>query len=113
MCSTTAKSRAKILYQLNAFKPPPSPVALADVRSKAVVLLLFIRCLLLLPLWDSVIVLCFVVCCFVYIPALQSSRGGRQSWLLCFVRLPGVSCCCVALPHNATGLSAVCDCGIS
>ena len=25
-----------------------------------------------------------------------------------------VSCdCCVALPHDATGLSAVCDCGIS
>ena len=21
--------------------------------------------------------------------------------------------CCVALPHDATGLSAVCDCGIS
>ena len=35
---------------------------------------------------------CFVVRYFVYIPVLQSSRWGRQSWLLCFVRLPGVSC---------------------
>ena len=37
------------------------PVAKAAVRSKAVVLLLLIFCLLLLPLWESVIVLCFVV----------------------------------------------------
>ena len=34
----------------------------------------------------------FVVRYFVYIPVLQSSRWGGQSWLLCFVRLPGVSC---------------------
>ena len=34
-------TRAKIWYQQNAFKPP---VAWAAVRSKAVVLLLFIRC---------------------------------------------------------------------
>ena len=33
----------------------------AAVRSKAVVLLLLTFCLLLLPLWESVIVLCFVV----------------------------------------------------
>ena len=67
------------------------PVALAAVRSKALVLLLLIRCLLLLPLWDSVIVLCFVVRYFVSILVLQSSRWGRESWLLCFVCLPGVS----------------------
>ena len=46
--STTAESKAKIWYQLNAFKPPPPPppnaVALAAVRSKAVVLLLLNRC---------------------------------------------------------------------
>ena len=42
--------------------PPPHPlVAKAAVRSKAVVLLLLTFCLLLLPLWESVIVLCFVV----------------------------------------------------
>ena len=47
--------------------------ALAAVRSKAVVLLLLIRCWLLLPLWDSVIVICFVVPYFVSILVLQSS----------------------------------------
>ena len=39
--STTTDSRAKIWYHENAFKPP---VVLAAVRSKAVVLLLLIRC---------------------------------------------------------------------
>ena len=41
--------------------------------------------------FNSVIVLCFVVCYFVSILVLQSSRWGRESWLLCFVCLPGVS----------------------
>ena len=48
-------------------------VALAAVHSNAAVLLLLIRCILLLPLWNSVIVLCFVVCYFVSILVLQSS----------------------------------------
>ena len=48
------------------------PVAWAAVRSKAVVLLL-LTCLLLLPLWESVIVLCFVVRYFMSILVLQSS----------------------------------------
>ena len=52
---------------------------------------LLIRCLLLLLLWDSVIVLCFVVSYFVSILVLQSSRWGRESCLLCFVCLPAVS----------------------
>ena len=51
----------------NALSPP---VALATVRSKAVVLLLLIRCWLLLPLYDSVIVLRFVACYFVSILVL-------------------------------------------
>ena len=49
------------------------PVAWAAVRSKAVVLLLLTFCLLLLPLWESVNVLCFVVCYFMSILVLQSS----------------------------------------
>ena len=53
--------------------------------------LLLICCWLLLPLLDSVIVLCFGVRYFVSILVLQSSRWGRESWLLCFVCLPGVS----------------------
>ena len=44
---------------------------LAAVRSKAVVLLLLTFCLLLLPLWESVIVLCFVVRYFMSILVLQ------------------------------------------
>ena len=43
------------------------------VHSKAVVLLLLTFCLLLLPLWESVIVLCFVVRYFMSILVLQSS----------------------------------------
>ena len=65
-----------------------------NIRSKAVVLLLLTCCLLLQPLWDSVIVLCFVV------------RFAK------FVFLVSRDCC-VALPRDAMGLSAVCDCGIS
>ena len=48
-------------------------MAWAAVRSKAVVLLLLTFCLLLLPLWKSVIVLCFVVRYFMSIQVLQSS----------------------------------------
>ena len=66
-------------------------MALAAVRSKAVALLLLIRCWLLLPLCVSVIVLCFVVRYFVSILVLQSSLWGIESWLLCFVFLSGVS----------------------
>ena len=66
-------------------------VALVAVPSKVVVLLLLIRCWLLLPLQDSVIVLCFVVCYFMSILVCQSSWWGGESWLLCFVCLPGVS----------------------
>ena len=64
-------------------------MALAAVLSKAVVLLLLIHWLLL-PLLDYVIILCFVVHYFVFILALQSSQWGRESWLLCFVCLPGI-----------------------
>ena len=60
------------------------------------VLLLFIWlywlfCLLLLPLWKSVIVICFVVRYFISILVLQSSWWGRESWFLCLICLPGVS----------------------
>ena len=64
---------------------------LDQVRSKAVVLLLLTFCLLLLPLWESVIVLGFVVRYFMSILVLQSSWWGRESWLLCLICLPGVS----------------------
>ena len=48
-------------------------MAYAAVRSKGVVLLLMTFCLLLLPLCESVIDLCFVVRYFMSILVLQSS----------------------------------------
>ena len=57
-------------------------------RKKKVLLLTF--CFLLLPLWESVIVLCFVVRYFMSILVLQSSWWGSESWLLCLICLPGV-----------------------
>ena len=57
-------------------------------RSKAVVLLLLlIRCWLLLPLWDSVIVLCFV-CALLCVAIILM---GKRELVVCFVCLPGVS----------------------
>ena len=55
------------------------------------VLLLLTFCLLLLPLWESVIVLCFVVRYFMSFLVLQSSWWGRESWLLCLFCLLVVS----------------------
>ena len=84
-------------------------MTLTAVCPKAVVLLLLIRCWVLLPFWDSVIDLCFVVryfhSCFAIILI--------ESWLLYFVCLPGVSwlLCCSSL--RCHGLSGVCDRGIS
>ena len=47
--------------------------------------------LLLLPLLEFVIVLCFVVRYFMSILVLQSSWWGWENWLLCLICLPGVS----------------------
>ena len=57
---------------------------------KGCILKLLTFCLLLLPLWESVIVLCFVVRYFMSILVLQSSWWGRESWLLCLICLTGV-----------------------
>ena len=70
------------------------PVAWAAVRSRAVVLLLLTFCLLLLPLWGSVVVLCFVVRCFMSVLVLQSSwRGGGGG----LVALLGLSSWCLVV----------------
>ena len=61
-----------------------------QVLCKAVGLLLLTFCLLLLPLWESVIVVLLVVRYFMSILVLQSSWWGRESWLLCLICLPGV-----------------------
>ena len=60
----------EILVSVNAFKPPSG---LGCCPCKAVALLLLTFCLLLLPLWESVIVLCFAVRHFMSILVLQSS----------------------------------------
>ena len=60
-------------------------------------------------MWDSVIVLCFVILYFmsilVFAIILMEKRG-----LIALFSLSRY--CCVDLPRNAMGLSAVCDCGI-
>ena len=70
-------------------------VAKAAVRSKAVVLLLLMTfCLMLLPLWESVTVLCFVVRFFVFLLVLQSPWWGRGGGL---VALLGLSSWCLVV----------------
>ena len=56
-----------------------SEVAYAAVHSKVVVLLLLIRCLLLLPLWNSVIVICFVVRYLMSILVFNHLDGEEKS----------------------------------
>ena len=65
------------------------------------------------PMWDSVVILCFVVRFFMSFLVLHSSRWGRESWLFCLVCILVSRDCCVALSQFAMGLSAVCDCGSS
>ena len=81
-------------------------MAWAAVRSKAVVLLLLTFCLLLLPFWESVIVLCFVVRYYhnVHSNSAIILMGKRELVaLLNFVLL--VSCGgWVALPRGAHGV---------
>ena len=64
-------------------------MAWAAVRSMAMDLLLLTLCLLLLPLWESVIVLCFVVRYFMSILVLQKRELvallGLSSWSLVMV----------------------------
>ena len=66
-------SHFDINKEISASVLDESKLLQAAVRSKAVVLLLLTFCLLLLPLWESVIVLCFVVRYFMFILVLQSS----------------------------------------
>ena len=68
----------------------------------------FCCCWLLLPLCGSVVVLSFVLFsmrCFVSILVLQSSCWGRESWLLCFVCLFGVSWLLCSSSSWCNGLS--------
>ena len=58
---------------------------------------------------------CFMFCCAllcVHSSYAIISMGKRELVALLFAFLVSRDCC-VALPHSATGLSAVCNCGIS
>ena len=78
-------------------------VALAPVRSKAVVLLLLNCCLVCFPLAVGALCLSLFYCALLCVLSSfqSSSRGG-------FVTVNVVT-----LPHGAVVRSAVCDCGIS
>ena len=74
-----------------------APVTLATVRSRAVVLLL----------------LMLTLSVYVHSSFCKHLDGEeRAGYFTLFVLLVSRDCC-VALPHDATGLSAVCDCGVS
>ena len=77
------------------------------------VLLLLTFCLLLLPLWESVIVLCFVVRYFFVHSSIAIILMGKRK----LIALLNLSSWCLVmverLSRGAMGLSAVCDCGIS
>ena len=61
---------------------------------------------------EYVVVLCFVVRCFVSVLILRSSpSGGKVGCFAWFVILVSRDCR-VALPRGAMCLSAVCDCGV-
>ena len=90
----------------------PQWLRLLSVLKRWFCTLLLIRCWLFLPLWDSVIVLCFVMRYLMSILVLQSFWWGREGRLLCLVCLPGAWCMCGS-SSRCRGLSAVCDYGIS
>ena len=90
-------------------KSCPVPTA---VRSKVVVLLLFIKCLSLLPL---VLSRCFIFQYFVSILVLQSARWGRESWLFYVYSDLNVKSLLSFLTPSCVAMSwsLVCDCDIS
>ena len=56
------------------------------------------------------VLLCINLCHFTFCNHLDEEKRAGCFAFFIFV----LSCdCCVALPHDATGFAAVCDCGIS
>ena len=91
----------------------------AAVRSKAVVLLLLIYCLMYFPLFEGA--LCLSLFCYALLCVHSTCsfaiivKKKRKLVALLFIVLQ-MYCyykCSVALPHGAVGQSVVCDFGIS
>ena len=80
------------------------PVAWAAVRSKGVVLLLLTFCLLLLPLWESVIVLCCCTLLCVHFSIAIILMGKRE--LIALLNLS--SWCHVMVERLFLGVPRVC-----
>ena len=75
---------------MKLIQAPPPPVASATVRSKAVVLLLFIHCLIVVaPIVcrDLVLCLCFVLQYVVLFLVLQPSCRGKERELVALLLL--------------------------
>ena len=94
-------------------------MAEAAARSKAVVLLLLIHCLMHLPLFVGVLCLslfCYALLCVHSSFVIILKRKKKAS---CFAGIVLQVYCCymykcsVAIPHIELGWSAVCHCGIS
>ena len=72
-------------WPVKLINPPPYAVASAAVCSKAMVLLVFILCLLLILLFMGFVPgFFFAMQYFVSFLALQSLRWGSESWILYF-----------------------------
>ena len=67
---------------------------------------------MIIPLWESVIVLCFVVRNFMSILVCNHLDGEERTGCFAWFVLLVSRDCCVTLPRGAMSLSAVCDSGI-
>ena len=88
------------------FKPPA--VALAAVRSKAVILLLLV--IHIVRFFKCSMFCCSLLCVHSGIAIIL--MGKIEPVTLLFVFFVSRDCC-VALPYDAKGLSVYCDCGLS
>ena len=89
------------------------PVALAAVLSKAYVLLLLVAIVApLVRFCDCSVFCCALLCVHSSFAVISMGKRELDGCFVLFVFLVSRDCC-VALPHDVTGLSAVCDCGIS
>ena len=114
MCydSTTADSRAKDLVPVNAFKPTPYGLCCWTFEGGcSVVVGSLMSVTPIMGIYNS-----SVFCsAFIFVSILVFAiifMGKRELVALLFFVFHVSRGCCVALPHGATELSAVCDCGI-